>query len=333
MGRLVYIEEEVRDHPRTHSILAKLSGDVKVIACDNYKEVFNPKKQNFRIQKKNPALILAKKSGRRVLRTPEGFGIGGTQNYYFSHMLNCIYDCRYCFLQGMYPSAYHVIFVNYEDFANDISDITHSQQDSTPNYFFSGYDCDSLAFDPVTGFLDHFLPVFAKHPNAILELRTKSTSIRSLQQHDPYDNCVVAFSFTPHAMSQNIEHGVPSVEKRIVAMQKLAQQGWKIGLRFDPMIYASDFEFHYRELIRSIFVRIKESSIHSVSIGPLRFPTKMYNKIVELYPEEPLLSQPLFRRGKQVSYPEEIENNMKTYIINSLKEYISEQLIFECKPI
>ena len=22
-------------------------------------------------------------------------------DWYFSHMLNCLYDCRYCFLQGM----------------------------------------------------------------------------------------------------------------------------------------------------------------------------------------------------------------------------------------
>ena len=31
---------------------------------------------------------------------PATYGIGGDENYYFSHMLNCLYDCRYCFLQG-----------------------------------------------------------------------------------------------------------------------------------------------------------------------------------------------------------------------------------------
>ena len=31
-------------------------------------------------------------------------------------MHNCIYDCRYCFLQGMYRSAHYVVFINYEDY-------------------------------------------------------------------------------------------------------------------------------------------------------------------------------------------------------------------------
>ena len=30
-------------------------------------------------------------------------------------MYNCIYDCRYCFLQGMYSSANFVLFVNFEE--------------------------------------------------------------------------------------------------------------------------------------------------------------------------------------------------------------------------
>jgi len=32
--------------------------------------------------------------------------------------LNCVYDCEYCYLQGMYPSANIVVFVNFEDFTN-----------------------------------------------------------------------------------------------------------------------------------------------------------------------------------------------------------------------
>ena len=37
-------------------------------------------------------------------------------------MLNCVYDCRYCFLQGMYRSANYVLFVNYDDFRVQIEE-------------------------------------------------------------------------------------------------------------------------------------------------------------------------------------------------------------------
>ena len=93
------------------------------VPCDRYQEVFNPKAQNFRLQKQNPALILAKKIGTTILPAPEGYGIGGEHNYYFSHMLNCIYDCRYCFLQGMYQSAHYVLFINYSDFFHSMDSI------------------------------------------------------------------------------------------------------------------------------------------------------------------------------------------------------------------
>ena len=119
MIETIYIETEIRSHPRTESILSRFSR-ARIVECERYGEVFNPKKQNFRLQKMKPALILARKHGNFILDAPEGFGIGGRKNYYFSHMLNCIYDCRYCFLQGMYRSANYVLFVNYEDFQNEI---------------------------------------------------------------------------------------------------------------------------------------------------------------------------------------------------------------------
>lgn len=325
----IYIEQAIAKHPRTQIILARFK-ESSITYCEHYQEVFNPKSQNFRIQKQNPALILAQKTGNRVLPTPEGFGIGGEQNYYFSHMLNCLYDCRYCFLQGMYPSANHVIFVNYEDFMMDIEATIKQHQSS---YFFSGYDCDSLAYDPVTGFLSEFLPFFTKQPNAILELRTKSTNIRALQKHQPFNNCVVAFSFTPDAISRAVEHKVPSVQKRLQAMQTLAQQGWRIGLRLDPLIYCDDYQNLYKDLIANIFKYIQPGQLHSVSLGPLRFPERMYQKLIKLYPKDLLLAQPLLKRDKHFSYKAELEQTMKIFVTKQLERYIDNTLLFECSPL
>ena len=111
MFSAIYIEEEVANTARVESILQKFP-DIPQIRCERYAEIFNRKAQNFRLQKQQPALIIAHKFGKRVLTAPEGYGIGGQHNYYFSHMLNCIYDCRYCFLQGMYRSAHYVLFIN-----------------------------------------------------------------------------------------------------------------------------------------------------------------------------------------------------------------------------
>lgn len=318
--QIIYFETAVKNHPRVEQIIRRVGRRSLLIECKNYQEIFNLKSQNFRIQKRRPALILAEKTGKLVLPAPESFGIGGHQNYYFSHMLNCIYDCRYCFLQGMYPSAHYVVFINYESFSTEILRVL----DENPGekiYFFSGYDCDSLAFDSVTEFLGFFMPFFAQHPRAILELRTKSANVQPLLAQPPIPNCVVAFSFTPAAISQQVEHKVPPLEKRLQAMQQLAHAGWKIGLRFDPLIDAENFTHLYQELISQIFQRISAESVHSVSIGSLRFPQKMYQKIVKLYPHDKLLAQPLEKSDQK---------QMKQQVIDYLQKYLSTNLLFEC---
>lgn len=325
--KTVYVEKGCLNQPRTERILQKIKPK-HIIECDHYKEVFNPRQQNFRIQKKQPSLIIAQKLGQRVCPSPPSFGIGGKQNYYFSHMLNCLYDCRYCFLQGMYSSANYVVFVNYEDFMEDIKNLTVKGE--APIYFFSGYDCDSLAYEPVTEFVKEFIPFFREQKSAFLELRTKSTNVNVLLEEHPFANCVVAFSFTPEEISSEIEHKVPSVLKRLTAMKKVAEQGWMIGLRFDPLIYHPEFKKIYTKLIDDIFKHLDSSSLHSVSLGPLRFPDKMYQKIVRLYPHDALFSQPLHFENKIFSYPNELEQSMKQIVNQQLIKYIDHTLLFEC---
>ena len=117
----VYIEEEVRDHPKTLEVIEKIN-PCQIISIERHGEVFNRKSQNFRLQKRGPSFILAKKYGTCVYPTPATYGIGAKENYYFSHLLNCPFDCRYCFLQGMYRSASFVLFVNYQDFQTAIEE-------------------------------------------------------------------------------------------------------------------------------------------------------------------------------------------------------------------
>ena len=218
MIEIIYFEESISEHPRTLGIFERFPQATRV-PCSNYQEVFNPNGQNFRLQKKKPSLILAQKEGNFALPIPESYGVGGKTNYYFSHMLNCLYDCRYCFLQGMYSSANYVLFVNYEDFLKDI--VQKTSESHEPAWFFSGYDCDSLALDSISQFSSFFLPHFSKLSNSYLELRTKSVNIKPLLKSEAVPNIITAFSFTPQEISEQIEKGVPSVNSRIEAMKKL----------------------------------------------------------------------------------------------------------------
>jgi spore photoproduct lyase len=325
----IYIEEGVAEHPRTLEIRARLP-QARVVSCERYGQVFNPAAQNFRLQKAEPALILAAKHEGLVLEAPAGYGVGAEHNFYFSHMLNCPFDCRYCFLQGMYRSANYVLFVNYEDFGEAIDARLAAHEGDV--FFFSGYDGDSLAFDAFSGFCAEFLPFFADRPRAWLELRTKSTRVAPLFEQRALENVVAAYSFTPAAAHERLEGSVPSVERRVACMRELGERGWPLGLRFDPLIWWDGYREGYRELFETVFSALEADWIHSVSLGAFRMPQRFLDRMAGQYPEEPLFAGPLERRDGMASYRSEIEQEMLEFCNAELANFVPPERFFPCVP-
>ncbi|MGR8921837.1 MAG: spore photoproduct lyase family protein [Gammaproteobacteria bacterium] len=304
----IYLEREVATHPRSRELLARFAR-ARVIGCERYAEVFNRARQDFRVQKRRPALILAARHGRRVLPAPPGYAVAPGRSFYFSHMLNCLYDCRYCFLQGMFRAAHYVLFVNFEDFVADIRAAAAARPDE-PAWFFSGYDCDSLALEPVTGFARHFVPALDAIDNAWLELRTKSTQVRALLERDPAPRTVCAFSLNPPSVAAAHEHRAPAVAQRLDAMQRLGRHGWPLALRFDPLLLVTDFRQTYGEFFRDVLARLEGLPLHSITLGAFRLPRAYFRRTRALYPDEPLLAQDYADEDGVVGYRREDERAM-----------------------
>ncbi|MFO1350503.1 MAG: DNA photolyase [Gammaproteobacteria bacterium] len=329
MIETLYIEDDVATHAVTQRIRRRFPA-ATVISIERYGEVFNRKAQNFRLQKRNPALILARKHERQVLPAPPGYGLGAPRNYYISHMLNCVYDCRYCFLQGMYRSAHYVLFVNYVDFQTAMAE-TLASAPAEPTFFFTGYDCDSLALEPVSGYVADLLPFCEQYPGAGFELRTKSTQIRTLLNRPALANVVIAYSFTPAPIAAALEHKAPSVERRIAALCALAERGWPVGLRFDPLIYCVDFRLQYRELFRAIFARVPAERIHSVTWGPFRLPKPFFQAVAKLYPDEPLFANQFAEHNGVLSYPPPWAQELREFCVTELARYVPAAKLFSCE--
>ena len=325
MFDFVYIEEEISGHPRTRRILERLPRATRV-PCRRYGEVFNRGGQDFGRQKRRPALVLAAKHGSRALETPAGYGIGHRRNYYFAHALNCVYDCRYCFLQGMYRSAHQVLFVNYEDFQGDIAGLAADGDVC----FFSGYDGDSLALERVSGFAGEFVDFFADLPQATLELRSKSARVRPLLERAPLPNVVAAFSLTPREVGRRLEKGVPPLSRRLQAAARLQALGWPVGLRFDPLVACADFGARYRALFDETFALLDGARLHSVSLGAFRLPAAVFKTMRRLYPDEPLWAYGLERRDGQVSYHTDLAGELHAFCRDELQKRLGPDVLFSC---
>jgi spore photoproduct lyase len=195
-------------------------------------------------------------------------------------------------------------------------------------WFFAGYECDSLAFEPVTRFARSFLPFFAERPRAHVELRTKSGQIKSLLDHPPFPNCVTAFSMTPPAISRRLEHQTPSVERRLEAAARLQEAGWQVGLRFDPLIWDEDFRGLYAAFFDDVFAKLDPERLHSVSLGPFRLPHDGWRRIVSMYPEEELFHGPLEARDGSIGFQRQLAAEMKKHCADLLRQRVPEEILF-----
>ena len=141
---------------------------------------------------------------------------------------------------------------------------------------------------------------------------------------------IVAYSLIPEKMSTKLDNKTPSIAKRVNAMTKISKLGWKIGLRFDPLIYHLGWKKNYSELIENTLLKLNENNLHSVSFGSLRFPKEMFKKIYNLYPEETLFSRYLTHRNGYIAINSEIENEMIEYCNSIIKTNYNDVPVFSC---
>ena len=114
-------------------------------------------------------------------------------------------------------------------------------------------------------------------------------------------------------------------------MKRLTNEGWKIGLRFDPIVPACNFAKIYDNLFKEIALNIPNESIHSISFGMMRFPKKMFKKMIKENPNKRITSLPFENRNGIYSYPKEMEKKIENIVIKKLKKYMKDVPIYNCK--
>jgi spore photoproduct lyase len=327
----IYIEKDLQTDPKVELILKKYPQST-IVYIEKYQEVFNRNKQNFRLQKETPCLILAKKYGKFIHSIPEEFGIGFDHHYYFSTTINCPFDCRYCFLQGLNKSSHYVIFINDLDFKSAISAEIAKNPHQT-YAFFSGYDADSLALDSLSNFTYEYLPFFEQFSNAICEVRTKSVMIRPLLELKTIQNTLVAYTLNPQEIIERDEKKTPFLKARLQAIQKLQQAGYKIALRFDPMMVIENALSIYQQFFQQVFQEIDPNGIHSVTIGSFRLPKSVFQNYVKIDPYDFRLALLEETSSQEFSYPKEIVEKLLDLAFEQISSKVPTNKIFTMQKL
>ena len=188
---------------------------------------------------------------------------------------NCPYDCTYCFLQDYVANNPAVkIYTNVGDGLAEI-DAALAKHPDRQFRVGTGELADSLALDAVCGLTRDLVPFFRARANAVLELKTKSTAVDALLEHEPTDQVVVSWSMNAPAVVAREDRGAAGLDARIAAAARVQAAGFRVGFHFDPLVAHDGWEEGYGETIRRMFARLDPGRIAWISLGSLRMTPRL----------------------------------------------------------
>jgi spore photoproduct lyase len=329
--RHIYVEEGLSED-LTAPVLEKLPG-AQPVYIHHFKDVFNRTHQDFQAQKRDTALILAKKTEHFVYPgAPVCQSFGNAHFYYASLAMKCLYDCEYCYLQGMYPGGHMVAFLNLEDYFAAVEALLKEH----PVYLCISFDTDLLALEGVLGFGQRWCSFAAKHPDLTIEIRTKGDGAYFLHQMQGAEmpaNVILAWTLSPEAVISRFEHRTADLSHRLQGMKKALQMGFRVRACFDPAIWLPDFEEAYGTLIKRVFQEIPAERLTDASIGTFRISQEYLKTMRKNRLDSAIVQRPYQCEGGVAGYGKRVSRQMMEVLKGQLLTFLPEERIFLWEPL
>ena len=298
--------------------------DAQVIMIDHYKDVFNRSRQNPVLQQKSQSLILAVKEGTLIYPgAPVCQSFGHEWFYYTSCQMNCLFDCEYCYLKGMYPSGHMVMFVNLEDYFRQIETMLKEH----PMYLCISYDSDLLAVEKIFGYVSRWQAFAADHPDMTIEVRTKAAPSGMWEAMRPLPNMIYAFTLSPRHVISSWERRTPSLKRRLDCAAEGMKNGFVIRLCFDPMLKFPGWKENYHEMLRAVAEKIDLTAVHDFSIGTFRISADYLKKMRQMMPDSMIAWYPYTNVKGVYQYDPAVVSGMESSMTAEIRTYAPNAVI------
>ena len=324
----IYVEKDAYGYHLTDLAISKFQKS-SVIEVNHYKDIFNRSKQDFQVQKRAMKLILAKKTDPFIYNSSYMVQEYGTPNtYYNTPLLNCLYNCDYCFLQGMYDSGNMVLFVNEKDFMDAIDQRLLKPKDPANKTVVSiSYNTDLLAMENIFPLTRNWINYAKNKKNLIIEIRTKSALFSSIKDMRPNDSIILSWTLSPQIICDKYESSAPPLSNRLKAAKEAIDMGWTVRLCFDPILIIKGWRVHYSELLNMIFKEINGESLRDITFGVFRMNKDYFKRVRKREPDSDI-----FYRNYKLENNFFTENKInRIYAMDYLKrvasKYISNEKI------
>lgn len=240
----------------------------------------------------------------------------------------CNMDCSYCILQAYYHPPIMQYFKGIQSLENNLSNLFEK------NKIFrigTGEYTDSLIWEDISIIPKFLVQRFAKQKNCILELKTKTTNIKSLLDLDHNTKTIISWSLnTPYIINLE-EKKTACLKARLKAAKQAQDKGYKIGFHFDPLILYPNCETEYKKTIEMIFKYVKPENIVWISLGSFRFIPKLKEIIEKRFTNSKIVyGEFILGLDNKMRYFKPLRIKLYKQIILTLKNYAPNLLIYFC---
>jgi len=237
----------------------------------------------------------------------------------------CGFDCAYCSIRSFYNSK--AVGIN-KNLARRLKSL---ELDPHRIYHIgTGGASDSLMWGNKWGILDALLDFAERHPNVILELKSKSDNIRHIISRKIPANVICTWSLNTDTIVENEEHFTASLSQRLAAAAALSERGSLIGFHIHPMLHYDRWQAEYGALFARIQKRFAPRNVALVSLGTLTFTKGAIREIRGRKMRSKVLQMPLVEASKKYSYPLDIKEEMLRFAYEAFSEWREDVFFYLC---
>lgn len=238
---------------------------------------------------------------------------------------SCGFDCSYCSIQSFYTQNTIGFDQNFKE------NLKNLELDSNEIYHIgTGQSSDSLMWGNKDGLLDALFEFAFKHPNVILEFKTKSSNIAYFLENEVPKNIICTWSLNTPTIIENEEHLTASLNQRIQAAKQVSDKGVLVGFHFHPIVQYENYLQEYEAVYKQLMDTFEPSKVALVSLGTLTFIKPVIQKIRTRNFKSKILQMPFSNANGKLSYSLENKKEMFKHAYDTFKPWHKEVYFYLC---
>ncbi len=233
----------------------------------------------------------------------------------------CAFACAYCSIQSFYSQ-------------NEIRVLSDLKQhldnmvlEEGTWHIGTGQSSDSLLLGDDYGTLTALKAFAEKHPDVIVELKTKSARTDWISMDLPR-NIVSTWSLNAETPAAKEEHLAATPEARIKAARACADAGHPVGFHIHPMVFFEGWEREYKNLVLALCDNIDLENAVMVGIGTLTFTKQNLRALRESGRPTRVTQMPLSPIAGKFSYDLETKKKMFSYLYSCFPQDWKDKVFF-----